>query len=637
MPPPVRVLALRGVDGNVEMGEEASAIGFLRDAAEWSNATEILSFAVPFQRAALEIVASCCRTSWSQYHADKSRSTREHATQDRTTLPYECLAPQLDTISVDVLFEVLRAANFLDCQPLLIAASKATGRLLSSVHRDPEILLSILLPVSRSWRPASCGPGTDPGYIPWSLNWHGAVNEPVLSPPTGTAFTEGHAIEDEDALTLCLLECNVATLRALKGLSPSWRERARVSLNDPRWQLSQTHIDMEWALGVESGSDLSRNRWMCAARLAEVLPLLVQAKVHGVSIDLRVLREAVHLNARTLRHATVVAKENAGVRSRPRGLFGAINPATSQPTTSHTATLKRALSPAPERGMRGASRLVARMAAAPAGLELFAALWAIAHAPWLESVDLSTYWGEEEEIPTDFADGLAHILRTSGKSVQNIKLRTCIIPIHRLRPLVDSPSDRPVAPAGGEGDAEADGVTVGATEGAAQQRARDGSEADVRADDVIDFRQRGIGSTDLTLLARAVGNLGHVSDLDLSRNGFGDAGLHVLVNEAIRTVIAPTMSGGTRLSGSVHQALTARLPATVAAKSLLAGLRWLGLNDCMLGHSGIEHLAMACAVHGLFPSVEHLSLVGNKIGDRGLGSLANAFRIGAMPRLRHLK
>jgi hypothetical protein len=72
-----------------------------------------------------------------------------------------------------------------------------------------------------------------------------------------------HAIEDEDALFLCLLACDAPTLRALKGLSPAWRQRSRATLTDPHWQLMQLTLDLDWALGIEVRSP---------TRLREPLP-----------------------------------------------------------------------------------------------------------------------------------------------------------------------------------------------------------------------------------------------------------------------------------------------------------------------------------------------------------------------------
>lgn len=228
---PRHVLGLRGIDGQVSLGEEARFSGFLRDAALW---VEDGSFSVPFSAAALELLAEYCCTAHRAF-LQRAASEIDHMAQ---------FTARIVDIDLDLFYEVLRAANFLDCDGLIEMATTATAKLLREVHKDPELLASVLGATQSEDTTA---------FLPRSSAWHASVNEPILEPPADMTITSAasHAIEDEDALFLCLLACDAPTLRALKGLSPAWRQRSRATLDDPHWQLMQHTLDLDWALGIE--------------------------------------------------------------------------------------------------------------------------------------------------------------------------------------------------------------------------------------------------------------------------------------------------------------------------------------------------------------------------------------------------
>jgi hypothetical protein len=228
---PRHVLGLRGIDGQVSLGEEARFSGFLRDAALW---VEDGSFSVPFSAAALELLAEYCCTAHRAF-LQRAASEIDHMAQ---------FTARIVDIDLDLFYEVLRAANFLDCDGLVEMATTATAKLLREVHKDPELLASVLGATQSEDTTA---------FLPRSSAWHASVNEPILEPPADMTITSAasHAIEDEDALFLCLLACDAPTLRALKGLSPAWRQRSRATLDDPHWQLMQHTLDLDWALGIE--------------------------------------------------------------------------------------------------------------------------------------------------------------------------------------------------------------------------------------------------------------------------------------------------------------------------------------------------------------------------------------------------
>ncbi len=230
---PSRVLGLRGTDGQVSLGEEAQFAGFLRDAAMWFDHGH-LSFPVPFSAAALELLAECCRAAHRAF-LQRSAMEVDHVAH---------FSERIGGVDLELLFEVIRAANFLECEALLKVAASATAKLLGEVNRDPELLASVLGVVQSDDATA---------FLPWGSDWHASVNEPILEPPADSVLVSpaSHVIGDEDALSVCLLACDAPTLCALKGLSPAWCQRSRATLCDSHWQLMQQTLDLEWALGIE--------------------------------------------------------------------------------------------------------------------------------------------------------------------------------------------------------------------------------------------------------------------------------------------------------------------------------------------------------------------------------------------------
>ena len=228
------MLALRGTDGNVSLGAEARFIGFLCDVNAWFENVDA-AFPVPFSSAALELLAEGCRAAFHA-HSQLAADEPDHVAD---------FSHRISTVEIELLFEVLRAANFLECEALLHIATTATAKLLGELRKDPEMIAAVL----------GVTAATDTlAYLPWGSAWLSSINEPILEPPedeTALCLPGPHAIGDEDALSLCLLACDTPTLRALKGLSPSWCHRARSMLREPQWQLSQHSLDLEWALGTE--------------------------------------------------------------------------------------------------------------------------------------------------------------------------------------------------------------------------------------------------------------------------------------------------------------------------------------------------------------------------------------------------
>ena len=221
---------LTGHDGSVRVGDEMCMIGFLRDAMEWIDDGHSTSLTVPFHVSTLVRVVAFCRS----LHKSVQGSEGLQRSFFEITRNME----------IHVLFDVLRAANFLECETLLRKAAEAVAQILRATRGDPEVLRTILCVEQNS---------SSSSFLPWGAEWHRKVTEPIFEPPSSALLMQPGGLmpphlADEDALYQCLLECDVPTLQALKGLSASWCTRARSTLCNVEWQLKQKSIDLEWAL-----------------------------------------------------------------------------------------------------------------------------------------------------------------------------------------------------------------------------------------------------------------------------------------------------------------------------------------------------------------------------------------------------
>ena len=142
---------------------------------------------------------------------------RPKANGNPPACPPSRIEERLACISFDLLFEVLRASNYLECEGLLKLASKAVARLFGALREEPEALASVLGLRRAAASPIPCTSASLSAIRPWSTLWSALVNEPVLEPPeeppaVALAHTADadHLIKDEDALGFCLMECDAA-------------------------------------------------------------------------------------------------------------------------------------------------------------------------------------------------------------------------------------------------------------------------------------------------------------------------------------------------------------------------------------------------------------------------------------------
>ena len=139
-----RRIGLAGLDGTVYLDHFAGC-RFLKNAAEH---TEGAAFPVPFSRRALEVVrlfVSC-----------EAINERRPAAAAAVYNPLDPTAPAtvsttikhtLEALPFEVLFEVLRAANYLECEGLLdCACAQAALDLESDPHGDPRRHNGLRLP-----------------------------------------------------------------------------------------------------------------------------------------------------------------------------------------------------------------------------------------------------------------------------------------------------------------------------------------------------------------------------------------------------------------------------------------------------------------------------------------------------------
>jgi len=547
-------LGLSGHGGVVDI-DHCARIGYLRDASE--HCLPGSNFEVPFSIDSLSIVAEFCREASSPLSESQERRA-SHGSSFAVVAPH-VQDKLIHRVSLDLLFEVVRAADFLQCDDLLWTASCAAASRFSKLSTDPDALTEVLVVH------ADDGPGL------WSAAWTGLVNEPILHPPIANHdFTDDHPLGNDNVLELFLLQCDVATLRMMKGTSSHWCQRARLMLNDKRWQEAQISIDLSWALGVEC-MELTQKRWACACALCFAMPKLESISVLNTLINLNhLVRTVTHLDARALSHGTTVVNDDQQQsvvykRSRtdsPRG-----EARSPEAGNGHSHSLTRVKSHAAK----------VRVAA-----QIIASCHVVRHSSLLMTVDLSGLLPSMGgSWPREALKMLGLAVRTGAKSLEGVVIREIVIPVSKLRPPSDSIVDYP---------------DIAAVQGSLDFTPRSGMSSD-----------QGMHPDDITFFCGASDYLAHVVELDMSGNSFGDSGLETLASELMPV-----------------------------AGRLLANVRWLGLNDCGISDQGAISFA-SILESGAFCQLEFLSFVGNSIGDDGISAVAvTAQRTGTLRLLRHL-
>ncbi len=242
-----------------------------------------------------------------------------------------------------------------------------------------------------------------------------------------------------------------------------------------------------------------------------------------------------------------------------------------------------------------ARQLMSRRIHARESLQLVGAMWTLFHSPRLTSADLSCLTDSGGSLPVEALRAIGAAIRLGAPALVWVKLHAFAIPIHQLRRVCPS---RP---------------------GADLARGAPG--------EVCDFRSLGVAPVDLVLMCHACGDMAHVSELDLSRNALGDAGLLALANE---------LDGAEPLVGTASAHVPALSPQRATPARLLPNLRVLGLNSCGLSDQSLTRFFGAVRRRTLLPLLEHLSLVDNQMGNAALGEFAQAVDKGSFTKLLHL-
>ena len=564
MPPtddrPVEPCTLVSLDGGLVEIDSASC-SFLRDATEHVDKGV---YPVPFSVKALNVISAFTNSVRQTQVRLCPRRMLAHRTQTQsfrvflpmqvnTGRPMTAVAAndtcrraaaqtfehKLESMSFELLFEVLRASSFLDCDGLLSMACRVTSRLMGTLRSTPSVLGAIV------------------GLVP-AAELTEAIDEPILTPPSSQPVdSEDHMLHDEDVLSLCLLECDVATLRVLKSLSPGWCHHARVTLCDPGWQAKQTVLDLDWALGMKNPS-LENKLWRCCSSLFAALPNLTELTLLGVRVDLVALKgitccttaqgymmtRSFHVDVRTLRLATWHM------------------PASEQGYAPCVADMASGEAPP-----YLANRVHNLMAKGRVALHISSAMWLLANTS-LVSVDLSGLVSQMcyDSWPSSIVRAFAVIVRSGTPQLRSFIFNKFDIPVKRLRTPGLEPEDI----------------------------------------FTLNFEGSALCAPDLLFMCNAGGELSHVHELLLSSNHIGDNGLITLLEE----IRPPVM--------------------------LLANVRWVTLNDCLIGDPGLECFARAVS-NGAFAHLEQICLAFNRFGDAGLSALMDAaVEYGALSKLAHL-
>ena len=577
--PPRPEVTLSGHDGKVCVHWECSA--FLRDASE--HVADPGCFPVPFSVAALRVFAE---------YADCAAVQQSIVPDDGDEAFARIIEERLERANPELLFEVLRVANYLECDGLLALACRVTARIFSRLHTMPGILSSV---VGLEFKPCAQ-----------------AVDEPVLTLPSADGLSlkvldDQHSIHDEDALDLCLLECDAATLRVFKRFSPAWCLRARAVLCDARWQARLTSLDLEWALGGEYPL-LKDKLWACCGSLCAALPNLTELTLMGSTVDLVESKSRWHLDARALR--------------------GDMSP--SSPSGQDESSV---------------------------ALQIAAAIWTIAHNPSLTSIDLSGLVPHMGGIwPTSAVRAISDAVREGAADLRSLTLVSFDAPIQRLRiptseggetpavtRAVDSSFHFPEASmcsadvhvlctSAGDlphieeldlsnnniGD---DGLLAMVGEASSSRRML---LANMRC---LQLNECHIGDTGIKRFARAIaeGAFSRLENICLKGNWIGDSGLGAIA-DAASSVEYGALSNLLHLNASSNQITDAgcmRL-ARALRRGAFRKLTHLSFAMNQLSDAAVIDLANTANSKGCLARLEYLGLGANRISDEGAIALANA-------------
>lgn len=380
-------------------------------------------------------------------------------------------------------------------------------------------------------------------------------------------------------------------------------------LCDDEWQQRQTSLDLEWALGTEQPS-LENKRWACCARLLAALPQLHEMTLLGTKVDLDMLKggrtthRTLSLDVRNLRSAMWHMPHS------PSQLFTGHE---SDLIVSPACSIDEIANAPPANHM--ANRVAMRMAKGRTAVQISAVVWLITHSPTLQYVDLSGLVPQLcSNWPSTAVRAIAAAVYSGAPCLRSLVLVSFDAPIDQLRtppPFLRSRS----------GDGELDGAAPPRSLPPPHPPTLPRGTLDWGA--TLNFEGMSVCVADLILMCNAADELPHVEELLLSSNHFGDNGLLTLLDEV-------------PISASRLCQYHAYVSMRDTPSFLLPNLRWLALNDCRIGDTGVERIARAVC-NGAFFALEQICLVSNCIGDAGLGAIADAaVEHGAFVQLAHL-
>ena len=246
-----------------------------------------------------------------------------------------------------------------------------------------------------------------------------------------------------------------------------------------------------------------------------------------------------------------------------------------------------------------ANRTISLMAKGRVAAQISAAVWLICHSPSLTAVDLSGLVKQLccDSWPNSIVCAIASAVRCGGPQLRSLVLVASDMPIARLRaPFVHAPAP----------DAhDDDGLHSLWWRGPPLS-----DQANRHVDVTFNFEGTGLSAADLLLMCNVGGDLSHVEELLLSSNHFSDHGLITLLDE-----LPHALANGDSAADGPY--------GSDPSGMILAKMRWIALNDCLIGNAGIQRFARAVS-SGAFALLEQICLVGNRIGDAGVGALMDA-------------
>ena len=524
--------------------DEAEHIGFLRGPLEiGALESEGASFLVPIAPATVELVAQHCQT----LTLAKAESWTDRALTSFCSNRLMLLEP-LDA------FSLLRAAKWLDCDLLFSLLVKQSACLLHG---------KTLAQLSEEWEvvdDSSPAPAGQPLFV--------AV--PSTVSPSGK-FAD--MLGDDDAIEEVLKQCRLETLYELRQASAEWFAATQCVLHNASWRQGQHSVQIDRLVEADAQHPASQAHWDDMVTIALEMPHLQQIFLRSFDISLKSLRCHMSSLDRTILHhetrssdypAAGGQSDSAGLQFPRRGSGWYENDFV--PWHEQDDALRYASAAPPQYvspfSLRQSGEVSSGGMQPRICLQLLATMHTMVNSLNLFRVDLTGLLPDDMSL--ELASAFATVVKRSNPNLKELILCHFCISLDFL-------ADQPTRPRGPEPRINGNFEYWGRGETTAG---------------TWRFAKKGMVPADLRVLCEGGGLLGHVLEIDISRNNLCDGGVAVLT-DSLRSRVG-----------------------------LLDNLAALILDHNRIGDTGCLLLCDALC-DGVLPILEQLGLVHNLITNEG--------------------